>query len=433
MKQFITFLLIFFVAKSTAQSFADSYLLRLTTDKRVNVEKYLSPDGQIKEINVTEQYSKESAGYDFIKSPTNGATEPCFVSINVPDGNYKITVLLGSRKQEGHTTIRAESRRMFLNNAATKKGEFKTYSFITNKRTPKISEEEAVSIKKREQPKLNWDDKLTIEINGTQPQCAAILIEPVSNVPTVFLAGNSTVVDQDNEPWASWGQMIPQFFDENVCFANYAESGETLESFISAKRLKKMLTEMKEGDYLFIEFGHNDQKIKGPGKGAYYSFATNLKLFIDEARARGAIPVLLTPTCRRSFSEGKIQNTHGDFPDAVREVAERENVPLIDLQNMTKYLYEALGAEESKKAFVHYPAGTYPGQEKDLADNTHFNPYGAYEIARCVVEGIKENVPALAEFLTDKSTSFNPSSPDDPDSFHWDDCPFVELEKPDGN
>ena len=225
-------------------------------------------------------------------------------------------------------------------------------------------------IKPRERSKLNWDDKLTIEINGDRPQCAAIRIEPDHRVPTLFLTGNSTVVDQDEEPWASWGQMIPRFFDAEVCFANYAESGECADTFIRAGRLKKALSQMKPGDYMFMEFGHNDQKQKGPGRGAYYSFATSLKTFIDEVRQCGGHPVLVTPTCRRAFKDGKIQPTHADYPDAVHWVAEREQVPLIDLQEMTRVLFEALGEEGSKRAFVHYPAGTYPGQDKALADNT---------------------------------------------------------------
>ena len=174
-------------------------------------------------------------------------------------------------------------------------------------------------IKPRERQKLNWDDKLTLEFNGDAPQLSELIIEKVNNVPTVFLCGNSTVVDQDNEPWASWGQMIPRFFNDSICFANYAESGESANTFIGAGRLKKALTQMKPGDYIFMEFGHNDQKQKGPGKGAYYSFMTSLKTFIDEARARGAYPVLVTPTQRRSFDEnGKIRDTHEDYPEAMR-------------------------------------------------------------------------------------------------------------------
>ena len=241
-------------------------------------------------------------------------------------------------------------------------------------------------------------------------------------------------MDQDHEPWASWGQMIPRFFDQRVCFANYAESGERADTFINAGRLKKALSQMKEGDYMFIEFGHNDQKLKGPGKGAYYFFATQLKTFVDEVRLRGGIPVFVTPTQRRSFdAEGKIVETHEDYPDAMRWVAEREKVPVIELHDMTRTLYETLGTEDSKKAFVHYPAGTYPGQEKALEDNTHFNPYGAYQIAKCVIEGMKEIKLPLLQYLRKDYKPYSPSQPDAFSSFRWNDSPFFEVAKPDGN
>ena len=381
------------------------------------------------------RYSEETGyGYDLVETPTKDNKSPFFFSVRVPDGNYKVTVRLGSRKQAGITTVRAESRRLFIESVPTKKKEFIERTFIVNKRNTHIDGNEYVRIKPREKRKLNWDDKLTLEFNGSAPVCESITIEPAdTTVTTVFLCGNSTVVDQDNEPWASWGQMIPYFFDTNVCIANYAESGESANTFIAAGRLKKALSQMKEGDYLFMEFGHNDQKQKGPGKGAYYSFMTSLKTFIDEARLRGAHPVLVTPTQRRSFGpDGHIRDTHEDYPEAMRWLAEKENVPLIDLNEMTRTLYEAMGVEPSKRAFVHYPAGSYPGQTQDFADNTHFNPYGAYEIARCIVEGLKTQVPDLARHLKSFPT-FDPAHPDNPDNFHWNDSPFTEIEKPDGN
>lgn len=373
-------------------------------------------------------------GYDFLPAPVKKSNEPFFFSVDVPDGNYLVTVTLGNARKGGSTTVRAESRRLFLENISTRKGEFLTYRFTVNKRNTIISDGEKVQIKEREKNKLNWDDKLTFEFNGDAPCLASLKIEPVNDVVTVFLAGNSTVVDQDNEPWASWGQMIPRFFDEHVCFANYAESGERADTFIKAGRLKKALTQMKEGDYMFIEFGHNDQKLKGPGKGAYYSFASNLKYFVDVVRAKGGIPVFVTPTQRRSFdNSGKIQETHEDYPDAMRWVAQREGVQVIELHDMTRVFYEAMGVEPSKKAFVHYPAGTYPNQTKALADNTHFNPYGAYEIAKCVIEGIKQlNLPWV-KYLRDDYHPFNPASPDKVDTFKWNESPFTEIEKPDGN
>lgn len=377
---------------------------------------------------------KGGYGYDFLPAPSKNGNSPFFFSVDVPDGNYLVTVTLGSKQKAGTTTVRAESRRLFLENISTRKGEFLTFRFTVNKRNTIIGNGEKVQIKEREKNKLNWDDKLTFEFNGDAPCVSSLKVERTDDVLTVFLAGNSTVVDQDNEPWASWGQMIPRFFDEYVCFANYAESGERADTFIKAGRLKKALTQMKKGDYMFIEFGHNDQKLKGPGKGAYYYFATNLKYFVDVVREKGGIPVFVTPTQRRSFDEaGKIRETHEDYPDAMRWVAQREGVPVIELHDMTRTLYETMGVEASKKAFVHYPAGTYPHQTKDLADNTHFNPYGAYEIAKCVVEGIKElNLPWV-QYLRKDYQAFNPAMPDEVKAFKWNESPFTEIEKPDGN
>lgn len=373
-------------------------------------------------------------GFDLNTSPDKAGTKPYFFSIQVPDGNYRVTVVLGNKKKPGNTTVRGESRRLFVESVSTKKGEFVTYSFVVNKRNTAISPTESVRIKTREKQKLNWDDKLTLEFNGTAPALSSLSIEQVDDCTTVFLFGNSTVVDQDNEPWASWGQIIPRFFDDKVCFANYAESGESANSFFAAGRSKKALTQMKKGDYLFIEFGHNDQKQKGPGKGAYYSFLTSMKTLVDEAQSKEVQVILVTPTQRRSFDEnGKIKDTHLDYPDAVRWMSEKENIPLIDLHKMTRTLYEALGKEDSKKMFVHYPAGTYPGQTKALEDNTHFNPFGAYQIAKCVIEGMKSINLEITKHLRADYQTYSPDKPDDWKQFHWDDCPFTEIEKPDGN
>lgn len=361
-----------------------------------------------------------------------------YFSVVVPDGNYRVTVTLGSKKVKGNTTLRAESRRLFVQNVETKKGEFKTYSFIVNKRNTIIllpdGKTDRVRIKKREETKMNWDDKLTIEVNGDAPVVSSIKIEPANDVPTLWLCGNSTVVDQDFEPWASWGQMLPRWFTDQVAVANYAESGETATSFIGAGRLKKIVSLMKEGDYIFVEFGHNDQKEKRPGSGAFYNYAYALKQFVDEARAKGVTPIFVTPTQRRFFNKGgNIQETHANYPDAMRWVAKDLGVQIIELHDMTRTFYEALGVENSKRAFVHYPAGTYPGQGKAFEDNTHFNPYGAYEIAKMVVEGMKQlNLPVL-QYLHDDYVPFSPSQPDDWKTFHWNDGPFIDIVKPDGN
>jgi len=406
---------------------AQSFKFDFTTGKKVK-EDYTK-------ITPADRYSDEKGyGYDLIASPEEKSTAPFFFSVSVPDGNYLVTAVVGNKRVAGITTVRGESRRLFFENIETKKGELKPCTFVINKRNTHISDKEDVRIKPRERHKLNWDDKLTLEFNGDAPQLCELIIERVNNVPTIFLCGDSTVVDQDNEPWASWGQMITRFFDAGVSFANYAESGECANTFIAAGRLKKALSQMKEGDYIFMEFSHNDQKQRGPGKGAFYSFMTSLKTFIDEAHARGAHPVLVTPTQRRSFDEkGKIRDTHADFPDAIRWLAAKENIPLIDLHQMTRTLYEAMGVEPSKKAFVHYPAGSYPGQNRPMADNTHFNPYGAYQIAKCIIEGIKKIDLPILEHLREGYTAYDPAYPDKVEDFKWNDSPFTEIEKPDGN
>lgn len=425
MRRIFTLLILGFLFASGAG--AQGYKFDFTSGKKVK-------DGYIKITSADRYDQAKGYGYDLCPSPDGRSKAPFFFSVAIPDGNYHVTAIVGSKRNAGETTLRGESRRLFYENVKTKKGELLPCSFTINKRDIHISDKEDVRIKPRERSKLNWDDKLTLEFNGDAPQLTELIIERVANVPTIFLCGNSTVVDQDNEPWASWGQMVPRFFTDSICFANYAESGESANTFIGAGRLKKALTQMKPGDYIFMEFGHNDQKQKGPGKGAFYSFMTSLKTFVDEARARGAQPVLVTPTQRRSFDEnGKIKDTHLDFPDAVRWLAEKENIPLIDLHAMTRVLYEAMGVEESKHAFVHYPANTYPGQDRPLADNTHFNPYGAYQIAKCVIEGMKKAGLPVVKFLRADYQGYNPSQPDNRDSFKWNDIPFTEVEKPDGN
>ena len=126
-------------------------------------------------------------------------------------------------------------------------------------------------------------------------------------------------------------------------------------------------------------------------------------------------------------------DTHGDFPAAMRAVAQREQVPLIELNGMTTDFFETLGFENSKKALVHYPANTFVGQDKDLADNTHFNPYGAYEVAKMVVMGMKQFHLPMLKGLRSDWTDFDPKHPDDFDSWHWYPAPTIEVKKPDGN
>lgn len=382
------------------------------------------------------RYSEATGyGYDVVASPTARSVAPFYFSVRVPDGNYRVTVTLGSNRRAAETMVRAESRRLMVERAVTRKGHYQVCSFIVNKRSPRINDKEQVKIKAREKDYFTWDDRLTLEFNGPAPAVRKIVVEPDTVATTVFLCGNSTVVDQHCEPWASWGQMIPRWFDDRVAVSNHAESGLTAGSFLASNRLDKVLAMIRPGDYVFCEFGHNDQKERGAGTGAWYNFAHNLKIFIDRVRAAGATVVFLTPTQRRAWNKDSthIVETHGDYPDAMRSVARREQVPVIELHDMTRTFFEALGFEGSKRALVHYPMGTLPGQTRALADNTHFNPYGAYEVAKMVVMGMKALRLPLVEHLQPDWRDYDPARPDDFQTFRWAPSVITEFTKPDGN
>ncbi len=368
------------------------------------------------------------------------STKPFYFSVNLPDGNYDVKIILGDKKGNSATTVRAECRRLFLENVRTAKGKFVTETFTVNVRDSLIRDEKgnivkAVRLKPREYNYLHWDNFLTIEFNDSLPKVCAIEITPNKTATTIFLAGNSTVVDQDKEPWAAWGQMIPRFFAPGkVAVANYAESGEALNSFLSARRLEKILSLMKAGDYLFIEFGHNDMKQKGPGIGPFTSYKKLLKQYIAEVKKKGGIPVLVTSMHRRNFDKnGKIVNTLLEYPEAVRQTAKEENVAVIDLNAMSKTLYEAWGPTNSIKAFVHFPANTFPGQTTKLEDNTHFSTYGAYELAKCIVQSIREQNLPLAQFLRPDIAAYDPAYPATFERFYWPLSSFMTSTKPDGN
>lgn len=375
-------------------------------------------------ISSSDIYSEEKGyGFDFSSNPHSDT--PFYFSLKVPEGNYKVTLTLGDNRSATITTVKAESRRLMLENLKTKAGKHIRKSFIVNVKDRKISADREVGLKPREFTKLDWDNKLTLEFDS-KTALNALEVEKVDDQITVYLAGNSTVVNQEEEPWASWGQMIPRFFKPGVAIANHAESGLSLGSFIGSRRLEKILSVIKPGDFVFVEFGHNDEKEKGPNDGPYKSYTERLKVFSKEVKARKANLVILTPTARRSFdASGLMVNSHGEYPDAARKVASEEGVPLIDLTTLTTQMYEALGPEGSKSAFVIYP-------EQNLNDNTHFNPYGAYQIAKIVAQKIRDHNLELAKHLVDMP-AFNSANPDPASSFKWPPSPKVSTVKPDGN
>ncbi len=378
-------------------------------------------------IQAVERKKKPSLGSHFITSE-----KPFYFSVDLSEGNYDVKITFGDKKGESLTTVKVENRRLMLEKVKTKRGKLLDQTFTVNIRNAAILGKDSVKLKPREYNYLHWDNKLTFEFCENMPKVAAIEITPNTEATTVFLAGNSTVVDQYIEPFAAWGQMIPRFFVPlSISIANHAESGETLRSFVSEKRLDKVMSLMKEGDYLFIEFAHNDQKQKD--LNPFVGYKDLLIQFISETRKKGGNPVLVTSMHRRNFdSLGHIINTLGDFPEAMRQTAKEENVPLIDLNVLSKTMWEALGIEGSKKAFVHFPLGSFPGQEKPIVDDTHFSNYGAYLLAQCMVEGIRQNVPALAVYLQNVP-QFDPSVPTPFEYFNFPLGALKPVVKPDGN
>lgn len=357
----------------------------------------------------------DRSGEDPVRSDFFTSDKPFLFSVKVPEGNYRVTVTLGDSGGPSVTTIKAETRRLMVEKMETSAGQFAAATFIVNIRNAKVPApptnapgNDHVELNDRENGPRglvpHWDDKLTLEFNGTHPCVCAVEIEKVDDAITVFLVGDSTVTDQPGEPSASWGQMLPRFFQPPVAIANHAESGETLKSFITELRFDKVLSQVKRGDYLFIQFGHNDSKINWPQTYVepFTTYAAYLKVYIAEARRRGVTPVLVTSMQRRQFdAQGKIRNSHGDFPAAVRRVAEEEKVPLIDLEAMSVKFYESLGPEKSPLAFAN-----------GGRDVTHHNNYGAYELAKCVVEGIKASQLELAKYLVPNLPTFDPAQPD---------------------
>lgn len=364
-----------------------------------------------------------------------GADAPFYFSVAVPEGHYRVTVVAGHPDKDSELTIKAESRRWMAGPEHIPAGETRSFSFLVNRRSPYFAKGDSIRRKSREYGYLNWDEKLTLEFSGQNPSVHSVQIEAApTETATVFLVGNSTVVDQENEPYASWGQMITRFFGERAVVANYAESGESLASSKSSRRFAKVLHEMKQGDYVLIEFGHNDQKRKGEGIGPYTSFTALMTELVNKVKDKGGVPIVVTPIQRRRFDEaGRQLDTHGDYPDAVRKVARSEQVHLIDLTTMSTTLFEALGPLESKNAFVHYPAGSFPGQTRALEDDTHFNNYGAYLIALAVVKGLQESASRLDRFLIRDLPSFDLKAPMPFSSWKLPQSVRADVDKPDGN
>ncbi|HVX83533.1 MAG TPA: rhamnogalacturonan acetylesterase [Phycisphaerae bacterium] len=352
--------------------------------------------------------------------PAITSNERFIFSVAVPPGNYTVTVTLGNPDTDAATTVKAEARRLMLDQIHTQKGEFVKKSFTVNVRSPHIANDGDVKLDPREPGSFTWDDKLSLEFIGTHPSVSALDIQKADHVTTVFLCGDSTVTDQPRDPYGTWGQMLPVFFKPSVAVANYAESGETLKAFKFENRWDKVMSEVKPGDYVLLQFGTNDlnksgrnamwpaDQPSGDWSKTYSEANTDYKKLLEDysaqIKAKGATPVIVSPMTKIDMRSGEV-NEAGlrDYPQAAVAAAKESNTALIDLNAMSVQLVKALGPTLAPRAYV---------------EGLHSKDYGGYLFARCIVEGIRQDKLPLASALNDLATPFDPAHPEpQPDAF----------------
>ncbi|AOZ93548.1 rhamnogalacturonan acetylesterase [Paenibacillus crassostreae] len=291
--------------------------------------------------------------------------------IKIPDGTYRITAEIGDAIADTHTIIRAGENKAVLPPISTFQGEFKKVMFTVAAR----------------------NGNLVLKFTGLAPRINNLHISPVETL-TLFIAGDSTVTDQAaiGYPYAGWGQILPALFKYDVLVDNHAISGRSSRSFIEEGRLDEISEKMKSGDFLFVQFGHNDEK-SDPKRGTkpYTTYKQHLKEYIVAAKEKQACPVFITPVHRRYFNDdGTLSDTHGDYIIAMKELAVEENIPLIDLAAESKILFEEAGIEGSKRYFMWTYPGEYINHPGGVEDNTHFQELGALRLAERVAEQIRQ-------------------------------------------
>jgi DNA sulfur modification protein DndE len=209
----------------------------------------------------------------------------------------------------------------------------------------------------------------------------------------IFMAGDSTMADKPiaDNPERGWGMVLPSYFNDNVQIENHARNGRSTRLFIREGRWDTLISRVNKGDYVIMQFGHNDEKVDTDRGTTLFDFKENFRKFIGDVRARGGIPIVCTPVERRKFdSEGRFIDQHGAYPEQIRNLAKEEHVFFIDLQRKTRTLIENKGVEESKKIFLHIAPGEYKSLPKGRDDDTHMSTEGAMTVAGMFAEGLRE-------------------------------------------
>jgi len=219
---------------------------------------------------------------------------------------------------------------------------------------------------------------------------------------TVWLAGDSTMAQKqpDKRPETGWGEALQPCFDSSeVRIANRAMNGRSTRSFVAEGRWKAIIDSLQPGDYVFIQFGHNDEKVGTNNYSSPDDYRRNLVQFVDEVRAKKGQPVLFTPVVRRKFDGTQLVPTHGAYPDAARAAARERDVPLVDMERSSAALVQQLGPDFSRALWLHLDAGMNPNYPNGVHDDTHFNPLGARKMAGLAIESIRAAKLGLASQL----------------------------------
>jgi lysophospholipase L1-like esterase len=221
----------------------------------------------------------------------------------------------------------------------------------------------------------------------------------------IYMVGDSTMCTYETSraPITGWGMPFANFFDSSIVIDNRARGGRSTRTFIAEGRWQPIADSLTEGDYVMIQFGHNDEAREEKYKDRYTpvpDYKTNLVKFITETRAKKAIPVLITPVTRMRFDkEGKMMETHIEYTAAMYEIAKQYNVPLIDLDKMSRDLLNQFGPDNAKLLFMQLAPGEDPHYPEGQKDNTHFNDYGARRIAELVLQGVRDLHLGLADHI----------------------------------
>ncbi|WP_062049734.1 rhamnogalacturonan acetylesterase [Bacillus sp. JCM 19034] len=297
---------------------------------------------------------------------------PSFI-IDVENGHYDLEITFGSDQFDSNTTVIASAGQRLFHHIYVPKGQLRTMTT-------------AIAIENKE---------LRLAFVGMNAAIRTIKITRNDRIRTIFLAGDSTVVDQASSqfPFTGWGQFLPCFISAKYAISNHARSGRSTKSFIEEQRLAFIEKSLKANDLLVIQFGHNDEKDNEGGTEPYTTFSDNLELFIQSARKHHAIPILVSPVHRRKFDQnGYIINTHGDYIVAMKQIARKNQVPFIDLSEKSKFLFEKLGPHLSKNLFMWLEPSEFGNHPDRIIDDTHFSELGAFSIAKLVAEDLHKEL-----------------------------------------